>query len=124
MRFQVELTAQADFDVKDTYAYIRTHGPGDPDEWKAGLHKKFEALEEFADWKSLAPEDEYCDDEICQRSYGPFRILYVIRGDYVYVLTIRHAARRFLTGKQINRLVDEIEEHDDITDENEKQNND
>lgn len=110
MRFHVKLSSQAEFDVQQTYEYIRRNGPADPERWLSGLEEKLASLEEFADWKVFAPENEIARREICQLSYGPFRILYSIQDDDVYVLTVRHGSRRFMTAKQIDELSKSINE--------------
>ena len=115
MGFRVELSREAQADLTEIYEYIRQHGPADPDRWLSGFRKRFESLEEFAEWSGFAPENEYAEDEIRQVTHGPFRILYVISGNDVNVVTIRHGARRFLTAKQIDRLTDTAQDRDDRT---------
>ena len=44
MRYKVELSSQAEEDIREIYWYIRKHGPADPDRWKAGLAGKFASL--------------------------------------------------------------------------------
>jgi plasmid stabilization system protein ParE len=106
MGFRVEISHEAQADLTEIYDYIRRHGPADPDRWLSGLNQKFESLEDFADWASLAPEDESAKEEIRQVMYGPFRILFVITDNDVDVVTVRHGARRFLTAAQIDYLTD------------------
>lgn len=54
-------------------------------------------------WKScLSPAgsplrtNEHTQATIRQKLYGPFRILFIIRENKAYVLTVRHGARTFL----------------------------
>ncbi len=96
MRYNVELPEQAEADVREIYRYIREHGAANPDRWKAGLADKFASLEELPESCGLAPENEHTHATIRQRLYGPFRVLFVIRENTVYVLTVRHGARGFL----------------------------
>ena len=58
MTYTVELSARAEADVKQTYNYIREHGPADPNDWKAGLDEKLASLEQFPDWCGFAPEND------------------------------------------------------------------
>jgi plasmid stabilization system protein ParE len=57
-------------------------------------------LANFPERCGLAPESEHFDEEIRQLPYGKrpnvYRILFVIRGDTVHVLHVRHGSRRFL----------------------------
>jgi plasmid stabilization system protein ParE len=113
MGFRVNVPDQFWSDADEIYDYIRKHGPADPDKWFLGLEKELRSLEEFADWKFFAPENEYAREEILQILYGPFRILYVLRGNVAYVLTIRHGARRFLSKAQIDRLAKSLNREPD-----------
>lgn len=96
MQYKVELSEQAEADIREIYRYIRERGPANPDRWKAGLAEKFASLERSPEVCGLAPEDEFTQATIRQRLYGPFRILFIIRENAVYVLTVRHGARGFL----------------------------
>jgi ParE toxin of type II toxin-antitoxin system, parDE len=113
MGFRVNVPDEFRREAGEIYEYIRKHGPADPDKWFLGLEKELRSLEEFADWKSFAPENEYAREEILQILYGPFRILYVLRGAVAYVLTIRHGARRFLSKAQIDRLAESLSREPD-----------
>lgn len=113
MRFRVSIPDQFRRDVDETYDYIRKHGPANPDEWFLGLEKRLRSLEDFADWTAFAPENEYARDEILQILYGPFRILYVLRGNVVFLLTIQHGSRLFLTKDQIDRMAETLTQNPD-----------
>lgn len=108
--FEVRLTARAEDDIRETYDYIKRHGPADPDDWKAGLAGKLSSLEEFPTWAPLAPESEHTREEIRQILYGPFRVLFLVRNDVVYVLTVRHGAREFLRPRETENLRSEAGE--------------
>lgn len=96
MRYRVELSARAEADVKEAYDYIASHGPADPDDWKHGLEQKLTTLEHFPEACGFAPENDFSQAEIRQTLHGPFRIVFTIRDQNVYVITVRHGARRFL----------------------------
>jgi len=100
-RYRVEVSAQAEADVKEAYAYIKEHGPADPEKWKAGLLNTFASLQRFPERCAAAPEDAHTDVEILQKLYGPFRILFTLHDRVVYVLTVRHGARSFLTDNDL-----------------------
>lgn len=96
MRYRVELSEQAEADVRETYRYIREHGPADPHRWKSGLAEKLASLENQPEFCGLAPEDEHTQATIRQKLYGLFRILFIVRENMVYVVTVRHGARGFV----------------------------
>ena len=76
MQYKVELSAQAQADVREIYDYIRKHGPANPDDWKSGLDRKLTSLETFPDACGFAPENEYTELTVRQLLYAPFRVLF------------------------------------------------
>ncbi len=101
MTYRVELSIRAQADIREAYEYIGEHGPASPDAWKAGLDRKLTSLETFPESCSLAPENDLVSDEVRQLFYGPFRLLFTIRGSKVYVLTVRHGARRTMRADEL-----------------------
>ena len=95
MTFRVELSQRAETDIKGIYPYIRKHGPADPKTWKDGLEQKLSNLEQFPEACSFAPENDYTQQDIRQALYGPFRIIFTVREQTVFVISIRHAAVGF-----------------------------
>ena len=104
MQYKVELSAQAQADVREIYDYIREHGPAHPDDWKAGLESKLTSLETLPDACGFAPENEYTELTVRQLLYAPFRVLFETQGTNVYVLTVRHGARLHLRAGEIEKL--------------------
>jgi plasmid stabilization system protein ParE len=102
MRHRVELSSRAAADIREVHSHIRRHGPADPDAWMAGLDRKLETLELFPEACALAPEGERTSATVRQTFYGPYRILFVVREDVVYVVAVRHGARRFLKGDDLS----------------------
>lgn len=96
MKYTVELSERAEADVREAYAYIAAHGPADPDDWKSELDQKLTSLEIFPEASGLAPENDHVQETLRQSFHGPFRIIFTVRGQNVYVITVRHGARRFL----------------------------
>lgn len=103
-RYQVELSACAEQNIREIHDYIGKHGPADPIQWSNGLAKKLGGLERFPEGCALAPENEYRPQTLRQTLYGPFRLIFEVRGDRVYILTVRHGARRFLTKRELERF--------------------
>jgi plasmid stabilization system protein ParE len=106
MRYRVELSARAEADLKEAYAYIRQHGPANPEAWKAGLDEKLTSLEAMPERCGVAPESRFARVEVRQTFYANFRILFTIRDQGVFVVTIRHGARRFLGRTEIDDLTE------------------
>jgi len=102
MRYNVELTAEAERDVKEAFEYIAEHGPANPDQWKQGLTAKLAAFESFPGRCGFAPETRFRDYPIYQTFYANFRLLFVLEDKNVFVLTVRHGARREMTENELN----------------------
>ena len=102
MKHNVQLTAEAERDVKQAYDYIAEHGPANPEHWKAGLAAKLETLESFPGRCGLAPESGYREFPIYHTFYANFRLLFVIEEAGVFVLGVRHGARRKLTKTEVD----------------------
>jgi len=100
MTFRVEFTDSAQRDAQDAYRYIAGRSPVNAARWFKQLCRTVESLAEFPARCPLAPESPHFDEPIRQRLFGPYRILFVIRKRSVYVLHIRHGARRPMTAEE------------------------
>jgi plasmid stabilization system protein ParE len=100
MRFQVEITDSAWFELQEAYEWLAQRAPDAAVRWKAGILEAVQSLESSPRRCSLAPETAYFGREIRQMLYGKrnhkYRILFEIREQMVIVLRIRHGARRIL----------------------------
>ena len=52
----------------------------------------------------LAPEDDVSGHEIRQLLFGKYRVLFTIEETKVFILTVRHGARRFLTADEVTDI--------------------
>jgi plasmid stabilization system protein ParE len=100
MNYRVELMATAKAEAEEAYLWIHKQSPTRAVKWYNGLIDAIESLEFSPHRCPLAPEAPAFRQEIRQLLYGKrggvYRILFEIRGDVVYVLHIRHGARKFL----------------------------
>lgn len=104
MEFTVELSNRAEADIEESYVHIAKDSPQNALNWRFELEEKIRSLKTFPERCGLAPEHYYAKVEIRQTFHGQYRILFTIRVQTVYVLTVRHGARKFLTRAAINRL--------------------
>lgn len=95
----VELTARAERDIEEIYLWIRKDSPTRAATWRRGLLKAASTLAEFPKRCPLAPESGP-DIEIRQLIYGKYRVLFANLEGVIYVLHVRHAARRPLSAAQ------------------------
>jgi plasmid stabilization system protein ParE len=106
MAYRVELSPSALDDVDAIVHYISADSVENARRWRNRLFQKLFGIGVMPRGCSLAPEDECCTIEVRQFFFGRYRILFTIRDadSLVYVLTVRHGARRFLTGAEIDDI--------------------
>lgn len=97
MKSRVILTPSAENDLRTLHRYIRKHAPRAAGKWLQGMRKAIKTLEKIPGRAHLAPETIAFSEPIRELLYGrgnraTYRILFVIRGDTVFVLHIRHGS--------------------------------
>jgi plasmid stabilization system protein ParE len=104
MRHNVELSRRAQRDIAEAHEYIRQDAPGRAERWRQRLLAAIDTLEHWPARHSLAPEAETVGMDLRQMLFGAYRILYVVEGDIVNVLTVRHGARRSLEPDELGGM--------------------
>ena len=94
MRYGVEFTEQAEAEAYEAYAWIAEESPANAARWYHGLLEAINSLVSMPKRCGLAPEDEVFEEDIRQLLYGKYRVLFQVVGQTVYVLHIRHGARK------------------------------
>jgi plasmid stabilization system protein ParE len=101
MTYPIEISHRAARDIEEAFDYIRSRAPLNALRWRAGLERRLRVLETSPQAFGFAPENDDAKGDVRQMLYGRYRILYTIRAETVFVLTVRHGARLFLTGEEI-----------------------
>lgn len=109
MKYRVEVTDQAKAQADEAYRYIFERAPDNATRWFYGLWDAMATLASMPLRCPLAPENDCFECEIRQLLYGNYRVLFEVRDNTVYVLHIRHGARRHLgtDAKQSGQTRDE-----------------
>lgn len=94
--FKVNLTGPALADADDAFQWLLDQAPDAAFQWYEGLLDAVATLAHNPFRCPLATEAVLFDSEIHQLFYGRYRILFTISGRTVFVLHIRHGARRHL----------------------------
>jgi plasmid stabilization system protein ParE len=98
--FAVVIGRTAREEIADAVYWIFQRSPDAAMKWLDGMEQTIAGLAEFPTRCPLAPESDVTGSEIRQQLYGrrqhKYRILFVIRGQTVHVLHVRHGARDFL----------------------------
>ena len=97
MTFRVIVTPDAEADLKAAYMFIRRHVPHAARAWVTGARKTIKGLARYPERCTLAPESGSFGEPIRELLYGRgnrgiYRILFVVLGDSVFVLHVRHGS--------------------------------
>ena len=100
MKYRVLIQRPAHADIEAAYLYLRDRSESAAERWLAGVEQAIKTLDTFPHRCGLAPESKEFPEVIRQLLYGRrsgrYRILYIVRGEVVHVLHVRHGARRAL----------------------------
>ena len=100
MNYGVIIQPDAQREIEESYAWLIPRSPQNAPRWLDGLNQAVQSLQQLPQRCPLAPENDAFDYEVRQLLYGKrpgvYRILFTIHEDFVHILHIRHAARKFL----------------------------
>jgi len=94
--YRVEPTDKALIDAGEAYFWINEQSEKTALRWYEGLLKAFRSLEKNPNRCPVAPESVFFDEEIRQLIYGKYRILFNVKDETVFILSVRHGAREYL----------------------------
>lgn len=89
-QYRIDIKPTAENDLARRFAQIEKESPQNAVGWYLGLIEAIEKLDELAERCPIAPEDVDIQRGIRHLIVGDYRVLYVIEGDVVSVLHIRH----------------------------------
>ena len=97
MKYRVVITPRAKDDLKTVYGYIRDRAPREARDWMKRARQAAKSLARHPRRCPLAPESDSFDEPIRQLFFGSgnrgtYRFLFVVLGDAVYVLHVRHGS--------------------------------
>ncbi len=101
MKFQVKLTRNAKLEIESAYLWLKQHNPVYADQWFRDLMNTIATLQDKPKRCALARENDNFPEEIRQLLYGKsrnkYRIIFTIREDIVYILSVRHGSQSSIT---------------------------
>lgn len=100
MRYEVLLTALAERDVNEAFSWYLAQSTAAAARWQEHLAAALESLEAFPERCPVAPDGAFLRRTVRQPVFGGrgghYRLLFEVQGRKVYVLRLRHAARKLL----------------------------
>jgi len=104
MTYHVNLSKRAQRDIVGVYEYIAKDAPQVAIDFRYGLEARINLLKIFPKRCGLAPEDQHHHETIRQILYRTYRILFIIRDETVYIVHVRHGARREMSPKETDSV--------------------
>lgn len=89
-RYRIDIRPTAENDLARRFTQIEKESPQNAVSWYLGIIEAIEKLDELAERCPIAPEDSDIQKGVRHLIVGAYRVLYVIEGDVVSVLHIRH----------------------------------
>ncbi len=93
MKYKVVITPTAEANLNEIHRHIALDSPAAARKFLTGLRGKIKTLASMPNRCPLAPEDGLAGMEIRNLLYGEYRILYLMGGERVVILQVRHGAR-------------------------------
>jgi plasmid stabilization system protein ParE len=104
MNYKLIIQPQAIADLDEAYRWIAERSPENAARWFNRFLERLQTLKRFPDRCDVAPESKEIGQVIRQLLYGRrggvYRAMFVVRGQEVHVLHIRHAARHTMTPEE------------------------
>ena len=89
-QYRIDIKPTAESDLTRRFAQIEKESPQNAVSWYVGLIEAIEKLDKLAERCPIAPEDMDIQRGVRHLIVGDYRVSYVIEGDVVSVLHIRH----------------------------------
>jgi plasmid stabilization system protein ParE len=102
MTYRIHVNAAAIADMQAIHAYLDESSPKAAQRLLGLFEASIEALADFPKRYPVAPESSRSSTEIRHLPVGNYRILYIIIGETVQVLRIRHSAQPPMDPKNLN----------------------
>jgi plasmid stabilization system protein ParE len=100
MSYRVAFAATAAADVARSYNWLAERSATAAERWRQSLLEAVESLTDFPERFPLAPENDWYPVELRQLLHGKrgnvYRVLFITRGQVVYILRVRHGAQDLL----------------------------
>lgn len=104
MSHKVRLSDEALRQITAIGDYIAQDSPDNARRWIIRLRAAVDTLRTFPERHAVLYTAAEAGREVRQTFYGVYRILYEIQGDTVFVLTVRHSARRPISPAEIEGI--------------------
>jgi toxin ParE1/3/4 len=100
----VRLTAEAKSNLASISDFIAADSPTNAVKWLERIEAKIEAIANLPLRHTIAYQAVDVGREVRLSFFGVYQILYVLDGEELVVITIRHGARRPLSVNEVKKL--------------------
>jgi plasmid stabilization system protein ParE len=98
--YEVIVQPRAEREIRETHRFLAITSPASAERWLNGISKAILSLEEMPERCPLAPEAPHFKRRIRHLIHDCYRILFIVTGRHVRVLTVRHTSRKPLERKR------------------------
>jgi len=107
MAYSVKASPTAESDISSAYSYLAERAPEAATRWLRLMRTVAASLKEMPGRCPIAPETTGMGVEFRHLLFGRYRIIFKILEEekIVYIVTVRHGARRKLTDEGIAQLL-------------------
>jgi plasmid stabilization system protein ParE len=91
--YEVIVQPRAEREIRHEHRCLESTAPAAAERWLNGISKAILSLEEMPRRCPLAPEADHFGKRIRQLVHDRYRIVFLITGRHVRVLTVRHMSR-------------------------------
>lgn len=92
-RYRVEITAVAEGDIEEIFAFIAQDDPGAARRWVLEVERQISTLEQFPLRCPIIPEARDLGRSYRHLVHGNYRTIFTLRGRVVVILRVIHGAR-------------------------------
>jgi plasmid stabilization system protein ParE len=98
VKYRVHVTARAEADIDEAYSWYADQSVEAAARWHDELSRAIASLERFQERSVVAAaESEAFGVEVRRQVVGRYNVFLHLRGRTVYILTVRHGARKRLS---------------------------
>ena len=104
MSRSVRLTAEAKSNLATIADFIAADSPPNAVKWLERIEVKIETIAKLPLRHAIAYSAADIGRDVRQSFFGVYQILYVLDGEELIVITVRHGARRPLSASEVKKL--------------------
>jgi plasmid stabilization system protein ParE len=104
MAHRLRITQEAKSNIAGISAYIAKDSPANARRWRRKIRERIRSIGVLPVQHEVAYPSSLVGRDVRHAFLGVYRILYDVRDDEIFVLSVRHGGRQPLTPDEVRRL--------------------